>query len=82
MTAKWEQVARGEVLRSQFDPDYTPRYRVPARQWWQFWKPKWQWVDGVSQNTLRRAHGLPAAAEPRMMRTLSEDINDLFGFRL
>ena len=80
---KWERVARGEVLLGQINPDHVPRYRIPARPWWQFWKPKWKWVDGVSQNQLRRAHGYqPAQCEPRRMPTIGDDLSLLFGFRL
>jgi hypothetical protein len=61
MAKEWKRVARGEVLRSQLDPDYRPRYRVPARRWWQLWKPKWDWVEGVSQNQIRRAYDYPEA---------------------
>jgi hypothetical protein len=82
MAAKWERVARGEVMMGQINPDYVPRYRIPARRFWQLWKPKWQWVEGVSQNQIRSGHAyLPASAEPRPMRTLGDDFEALFGFR-
>lgn len=58
MTKPVEEAAYAEILRGVGDPDYTPRYRVPARRWWQFWKPKWRWVTGISQNQVRRAFGV------------------------
>jgi hypothetical protein len=54
----WEAAALNEVWLGRMDPDHVPRYRVPARPWWQFWKPRWMWVSGVSVNQIRRVHGL------------------------
>jgi hypothetical protein len=54
----WREEALAEAWLGRMNPDHTPRYRVPARPWWQFWKPKWMWVSGVSENQMRRVHGL------------------------
>ena len=51
--------AAGQIMLTQFDPDFRPRFRIRARRWWQIWKPRWEWIDGVSRNDLLRAHGLP-----------------------
>ena len=55
----WGMGASDRVWRVLSDPDYVPRFRVPARRWWQLWKPKWKWVDGISYNQIQRAYGLP-----------------------
>lgn len=51
----WKRLARDQVMLGQMNPDHTPRYRVPARRWWQFWKPKWQEIEGLSITALRRS---------------------------
>jgi len=58
----WRDEAMSQIMCARIDPDFTPRYRVPARKWWQFWKPKWQWIEGISENAIRRVRGL----EPRV----------------
>lgn len=55
----WKNAAYQAVYESQADPDHRPVYRVPNRSWWQFWKPKWRTVVGVSTNDILRAHGFP-----------------------
>jgi hypothetical protein len=77
----WRKDAYSEVFKSRLNPDHVPRYRIPARKWWQFWKPKWEQVEGVSYNQIQRGHGLPPSAEMPAMRTLGDDIFDLFGIR-
>lgn len=56
--SEWKDRAIFEVMAAQYDPDHTPRFPVPARKWWQFWKPKWRWSEGISTNTMRRRYGL------------------------
>ena len=54
----WKDEAFAAIALGSGNPDFVPRYRIPARRWWQIWKPRWQWIEGVSRNQIRRAHGL------------------------
>jgi hypothetical protein len=56
--SEWREEAMAEIWCARANPDHAPRYRVPARRWWQIWKPKWMWVTGVSENQMRRVYGL------------------------
>ena len=51
---RWRQEALGAVCDALADPDKRPRYRIPARRWWQFWKPRWEWIEGMSLNDGKR----------------------------
>lgn len=43
----WRERRDFELYRAETDHHYTPQYLVPARPWWQFWKPlAWKWNDG------------------------------------
>ena len=61
----WEMTARSAAFASTIDPDFVPRYRIPARRWWQLWKPKWKWIEGVSRRQICRAHGVPLIEQTR-----------------
>jgi hypothetical protein len=53
---QWKQDAYAAIAAADFfDDDYVPEYRVPARRWWQLWKPRWRMVRGVSRAQTRRA---------------------------
>jgi hypothetical protein len=41
----WREEALAEAWLGRMNPDHTPRYRIPARPWWQFWKPKWRHIS-------------------------------------
>ena len=51
----WRGEAAQSILRGSYggDPDYVPRYRIPARRWpWQFWKPKWKAIMPIANTPL------------------------------
>jgi hypothetical protein len=56
MGGGWRGDAAASILRGSYaDPDYVPRYRMPNRRFfWQLWKPKWRWVEGVSMRQMQR----------------------------
>jgi hypothetical protein len=56
----WKEEVLAEVWLARVNPDHKPRYRVPARSWWQLWKPRWQWIEGVSENQVRALYKLEA----------------------
>lgn len=56
----WKAEARAAIFKAVLsDPDAVPKYRMPTNFWWEFWKPRWEMVEGTSLNQMRRAHGFP-----------------------
>jgi hypothetical protein len=61
--SEWKDRALFEIMAAQYDPDHAPIYYVPARKWWEFWKPRWREVRGLSLNAMRTGHGLEPLPE-------------------
>jgi hypothetical protein len=72
---RWKAEARKAILYAVIsgDPNAIPKYKIPARRWWEFWKPKWQWVEGNSINQFRRAHGMDELKSPLDIRAAKND---------